>query len=59
MKPIELKSFPVNKELCPVSQIRHYLNMTAGICGVFIKVFISYTPRICQLLQVLFLGGVD
>ena len=44
MKPIELKSFSANKELCPVSQIRHYLNMIAGICGVFIKLFISYTP---------------
>ena len=43
MKPIELKTFPANKELCPVSQIRH-LNMTAGIRGVFIKLFISYTP---------------
>ena len=44
MKPIELKSFLANKELCPVSQIRHYLNMTTGIRGVFIKLFISYTP---------------
>ena len=40
--PIELKSYPLDHALCPVTLIRHYLSMTQKVRGMFIKLFVSY-----------------
>ena len=43
MKPIELKCFPANRELCSVTQIRHFEHDCRHQWG-FYQLFISYTP---------------
>ena len=41
--PVQLLSYPYDKSLCPVTLIKHYLQRTFNMRGVFIKLFVSYT----------------